>query len=198
MPGVSAFRGAVSKPEKPYKPNEPLTYYRWYWRDWRASRLVQRMTFIERGLYRELLDEQWKEGSIPADPDRLADICGCPPDVMADAWRTLSKCFADVPGSEGRMVVNERLEAERTEQDTKRAKAAIAGRLGGEAKRTLSERHIAVAVEEQSKAVADEQSGRQANASPDGARSLPSSEPDWRKMLGTDPSGRIARIRPTE
>lgn len=45
-------------------PFEALPYYRWHWRDYRANRKVQRMTYIERGLYRELLDECWAEGFI--------------------------------------------------------------------------------------------------------------------------------------
>lgn len=120
------------------KPGEPLAYYRWYWRDWRGSRAVQRMSYVERGLYRELLDEQWKEGAIPADLAELADICGCPVEVMTDAWRTLSKCFRPLANSDGSLLVNERLEAERTEQDRRRINNANAGRLGANAKRTLA------------------------------------------------------------
>ncbi|WLT30074.1 DUF1376 domain-containing protein [Geothrix sp. PMB-07] len=108
-----------------------LPYYKFYWQDWRASRTVQRMNYVERGLYRELLDECWVEGSIPSDHVELADICGCPEQVLTDAWQMLSKCFKDA--GNGRLI-NLRLNEERTEHDQIRAAKAIAGRSGGLAK----------------------------------------------------------------
>lgn len=61
---------------------EPLPYFKWFWRDWRANRKVQRLHYVARGLYRDLLDEQWENGSLPADVEELADICSCPVEVM--------------------------------------------------------------------------------------------------------------------
>lgn len=175
------------------KTNEPLVYYRWYWRDWRGSRAVQRMTPIQRGIYRELLDEQWKSGAIKNDMAWMAEAAMCSVEEMTDAWRTLRSQFVEVPGSEGHLYINERLESERTETDAKRTKAAIAGRLGGIAKQSLanaeqspSERHIAVAgaVSEQSKSSSNPSSSvGLADASPDGARPKPPEEPDWRQVV---------------
>ncbi len=108
----------------------PLDYYRWRWQKWRANRKVQRMTYIERGLYRELLDECWVEGFIPDDIEKMADICGCPVDVMASAWQTLSKCFELVDG----IFINQTLEQERTERDAIRASRSRSGHSGGVAK----------------------------------------------------------------
>jgi uncharacterized protein YdaU (DUF1376 family) len=85
------------------------------------------MTYIERGLYRELLDECWAEGFIPNDIDQMADICGCPVEVMASAWQVLSKCFELSDG----VYVNERIEHERTDRDSIRANRARAGHQGG-------------------------------------------------------------------
>lgn len=110
---------------------EPLGYYKWHWQTWRANRRVQRMSYIERGLYRELLDECWSEGFIPDDIERLADICGCPVEVMANAWQMLSKCFANAGNG---FLYNERLEQERTDMDRTRANRARAGAAGGRAK----------------------------------------------------------------
>lgn len=107
-----------------------LPYYKFYWQDWRASRTVQRMDYITRGLYRSLLDECWAEGSIPTDMDQLADICDCPTEVLANAWQLLSKCFREQNG----VLVNIRLDSERTELDQKRVKLALNGKKGGEAK----------------------------------------------------------------
>lgn len=108
-----------------------LPYYKWFWQDWRANRKIQRMTYIQRGLYRELLDECWVEGSIPNDIKELADICGCPNDVMADAWQVLSSCFELL--DDGRLI-NEKLHSLRTEKDVERLKKAENGKKGGLAK----------------------------------------------------------------
>jgi hypothetical protein len=107
-----------------------LPYYKWFWQDWRANRKIQRMSYIERGLYRELLDECWVEGSIPNDLKELADICGCPNEVMADAWKVLSGCFVLVDG----VLINEKLHSLRTEKDIERLKKAENGKKGGVAK----------------------------------------------------------------
>lgn len=108
-----------------------LPYYKWFWQDWRANRAVQRMTYIQRGLYRELLDECWAEGFIPDDIEKLADICGCPAEVMADAWQVLSKCF--VAAGDG-VLINEKLHTLRTDKDAERARKAANGSAGGKAK----------------------------------------------------------------
>jgi len=89
------------------------------------------MSYIERGLYRELLDECWAEGSIPSGIFELADLCNCPEQVLADAWQKLGKCFADA--GNGRLI-NLRLDEERTETDRNRAAKALAGKAGGLAK----------------------------------------------------------------
>lgn len=109
------------------KTDAPLPYYKWYWQDWRSNRAVQRMSYVERGLYRELLDECWSEGGIPTDMESLADICGCPVEVMANAWQVLARCFHLVDGC----YRNEKLDSLRTERDAVRVKRKDAGRLGG-------------------------------------------------------------------
>jgi uncharacterized protein YdaU (DUF1376 family) len=108
-----------------------LPYYKWFWQDWRANRKIQRMSYIERGLYRELLDECWVEGCIPNDIKELADICGCPEDVMADAWQVLSSCFELL--EDGRLI-NQKLHSLRTEKDVERLKKSENGKKGGLAK----------------------------------------------------------------
>ena len=102
-------------PERPKREkDEPLAYYRWYWRDWRASRKVQRMTISERGVYRELLDECWQRGAIPDDMEKLAEICGCSLPEIAAAWPTVRKCFEPIEGLDGMFLTSQRLELERT------------------------------------------------------------------------------------
>ena len=114
-----------------------LPYYKWFWQDWRANRKIQRMTYIEKGLYRELLDECWVEGFIPDDIEELADICGCPKEIMANAWQVLSKCFEVI---EDGKLVNQKLHSLRTEKDVERLKKSENGKKGGIAK--ASAKHL--------------------------------------------------------
>ena len=110
---------------------EPLPYYRWYWRDWRASRAVQRMRWEARGLYRELLDECWSRGCIPDDAAACAEIAGCPVKVMQKHWPEIREQFVSVGDG---LLVNTRLENERTESDRLRVVRSVNGRRGAEAK----------------------------------------------------------------
>lgn len=114
--------------------SKPLPYLRWYVADYRASRRVQRLSWQERGIYRELLDECWIEGSIPDDVDRLAEIAGCPTGVMAEAWKNLRPMFTPIEGMDGMYLTSRRLEIERSDDDAYRVKMANAGRKGGLAK----------------------------------------------------------------
>ena len=96
---------------------EALPYYRWMWRDWRANRKVQHMSWQARGLYRELLDECWAEGFIPNDVTALAEICGCEVEEMAEVWpRIKARFYEKQPGQ----YTNHTLEDQRTELDTLR------------------------------------------------------------------------------
>ena len=110
---------------------EPLPYYKWLWRDWRANRRVQRLHYVAKGLYRELLDEQWCEGFIPPDVETLADICGCPLSVMQEHWTSLQDLFETQ--EDGRLV-NRKLEQQRTAEDSIRAAKARGGQKSALAK----------------------------------------------------------------
>jgi hypothetical protein len=104
---------------------EPLSYYKWFWKDWRANRAVQRMHYIARGFYRELLDEQFAEGFIPDDIGMLAEICGCPQAVMKEYWPEIQPHFTD--HTEGGLV-HPKMESVRTELDASRVKNSRAAR----------------------------------------------------------------------
>lgn len=119
-----------TRSEKPIRENQPLPYYRWYVRDYRASRAVQQMDYIQQGIYRSLLDEQWESGGLPMRVRELAEIARCPVDVMRRAWDVLRKQFVLVNGR----YVNERLEDERTAKDKQRARNRLNGRKGGRKK----------------------------------------------------------------
>jgi uncharacterized protein YdaU (DUF1376 family) len=119
----------------------PLPYYKWFWQDWRANRKAQRMSYIERGLYRELLDECWVEGFIPNDISILAEICGCPNEVMADAWQVLESCFELVDDK----YINKKMESMRTEKDSERLAKSQSGKKGGDSKSLNSKPKKAIA-----------------------------------------------------
>ncbi len=108
MPLSPLLRGVGISPEKvgalrsPLMKQDSLAWYPWYWQDWRSNRKVQRMTVTERGIYRELLDECWCEGSLPPEPSALAEIARCTLPEMEAAWPALASCF--VPRPDGRLV----------------------------------------------------------------------------------------------
>lgn len=107
-----------------------LPYYRWWVQDYRGSRNVQRLTWQERGIYRELIDECWDKGSIPDDTAKLAEIVGCPEKVMRAAWVRLRGLFTESHDA----LVSPRLEKERSAEDRERLLKQAAGRKGGLAK----------------------------------------------------------------
>jgi hypothetical protein len=86
------------------------------------------MGYVARGLYRELLDEQWVKGGIPSDMQQLADICDCPLEVMQVEWPKMARCFSIKKKG---LLMNGTLESMRTEMDTRRTKLAGYGKVGG-------------------------------------------------------------------
>jgi uncharacterized protein YdaU (DUF1376 family) len=107
----------------------PLPYYRFYLYAYRNSPKVQAMGYVERGFYRELLDECWDKGFIPDNIADLAKICGCPKSRLARAWPTLSKCFisSKYPGK----LTNHRMMKEILATSCKLEKRRKAGSQGG-------------------------------------------------------------------
>jgi uncharacterized protein YdaU (DUF1376 family) len=114
---------------------KPLPYLRWYVTDYRASRNANRLTWQERGLYRELLDECWVEGSIPDDIVRLAEIARCPVGVMAEAWPEMRGLFVEIDGLDGMYLTSRRLEIERSEEDRRRVAMSNGGKRGAQTRR---------------------------------------------------------------
>ena len=105
-----------------------LTWYPWYVDKWRSNRKVARMTPAERGIYRELLDECWLEGSIPSDPDELCEIAHCTRAELDVAWPAIWKCFSE--RADGRFV-NAKIAAVLLAQAEALARQKDGGRRGG-------------------------------------------------------------------
>jgi uncharacterized protein YdaU (DUF1376 family) len=91
--------------------------YQWYPRDYMSDEAVALMSYEQRGIYRDLLDRQWLEGSIPADLSQLAAILRIPVSRFEKLWPQVSAKFK--PAGEGRLV-NTRMEREREKQDAYR------------------------------------------------------------------------------
>jgi len=89
--------------------------YQWYVNDARGDELFMLMTYEQQGIYRALLDHQWVEGSIPADPHRIAILL---PKIsekrFLKLWPLISGKFQ--PHNSDRLL-NARLESQRQKLD---------------------------------------------------------------------------------
>lgn len=110
--------------------------FQFYVKEWRSSRSVLRMTFAQRGMYLEMLLEQWENLTLPDSAREVAELLGGTVEEWEVAWPALRRKFDLV--AEGR-IQNARLEVVRKEQRrykraaTKggKARAAAALRSGG-------------------------------------------------------------------
>lgn len=99
-------------------PKETAPAFQFYVKEWRSSRAVMRMSFAERGMYLEMLLEQWENCSLPDDPKAVSELIGGSVDEWTAAWPVLRRKFADrridpregsTPGAQNR-IVNLKLE----------------------------------------------------------------------------------------
>lgn len=102
--------------------------FQFYFKDWRSSSRVSRMSFKERGMYLELLIEQWDKGPLPLEPRVLAECIGAKDTDFAKCWPTLKACFLHTPDG----WVNERLERERVKQQLRGRRAVDWGKDGSD------------------------------------------------------------------
>ena len=78
--------------------DQKLHSYPWYISDWRESETRIALTISERGLYRELLDHCYSEGSLPNDERTLAMIAAVAPVEFRKSWRRVSSLFEEHSG----------------------------------------------------------------------------------------------------
>lgn len=78
-----------------------LDWYPWYWKNWRLSEARETMNGVERGIYRELLDYCWSDGSIPDDVAAIARLTKHDEATIQAAWATVGKWF--IRGADGRL-----------------------------------------------------------------------------------------------
>jgi hypothetical protein len=79
---------------------EDAPAFQLYIKEWRSSRSVQRMTMQQRGMYLEMLLEQWESLYLPDDPRAVYELVGGPDPVEAwiAAWPVLRRKFCDRRG----------------------------------------------------------------------------------------------------
>lgn len=102
---------------------------------WRGSRAVGRMSFTERGVYFEMMLEQWEKQSIPDDAGAVAESIAVTEAQVADvvaAWATVRRKFVTSKHSPGR-IYNIELENTRRRQRAFYKSKQVAGSRGGKA-----------------------------------------------------------------
>ena len=107
-----------------------------YVKDWRSSRKVQGMNFATRGMYLEMLLEQFDAGSVPGSPAECAALLGGTVTEWQRAWPKIKPCFTTkkLNGrsiASGRMI-NLRLEAVRVDRLRYKKSQAESGLRGAQ------------------------------------------------------------------
>lgn len=103
---------------------------------WRGSRAVQRMSFAERGVFFEMLLEQWEKRNLPDGAEAVADLIASSDAQVAEvvaAWPVVRRKFVTSRGDETR-IYNETMERTRRKQREYRRRRQEAGSVGGRAK----------------------------------------------------------------
>lgn len=83
-------------------------WFPFYPADWLCDEDVCDMTLAQQGAYVRLLGHQWREGSVPAEPDRLRKLVRCSQEEFELIWQAVSKKFLPYPDAIGRLR-NDRL-----------------------------------------------------------------------------------------
>ena len=110
-----------------------LPWYRWYAEDWLASPTRLDMSLAERGMYRDLLDWHYAEGSIPAEETKLRRRLAVTDEEFAAAWSAVSHKFEPCTEDPDRLI-NRRATDVMAETETFLRKQAENGEKGGRPK----------------------------------------------------------------
>lgn len=103
---------------------------------WRSSRTIQRMSMAERGVYLEMLLEQWEKRNLPDSAEAVADAIATTDAQAAEvlaAWPVVRRKFITSRGDKSR-IYNETMERTRRSQREGRRKRQDAGSKGGKSK----------------------------------------------------------------
>src|ERR1035437_5906376 len=109
--------------------------YPWYIADWRTSETRLSLNLAERGLYRELLDYCYLEGSLPEDRDRIKLISGADGHDFARAWNKVRSLFELVSTPNGNRFVHPKVNDVRAKLFTYHEQKKHAGVKSGQSRR---------------------------------------------------------------
>lgn len=114
-----------------------LPWYKWHAADWVRCETRFELTLAERGIYRDLLDLHYLEGSIPKNPRVLVGFLASPEEVetFKKSWEKISKLFQQHPSDPERLV-NRRAVAMIQEQRKFQKTQRLNGSKGGRPKKT--------------------------------------------------------------
>lgn len=101
--------------------------FQFYVKEWRSSRSIMRMSFAERGMYLEMLLEQWENLTLPDDAAAVAELIGGGEAEWRRHWDVLRRRFVTASGGG---IYNVRLEKEREKQRAGSERASTRGRAG--------------------------------------------------------------------
>jgi len=104
--------------------------FQFYPADFLADENVALMSLAARGAYITLLCYCWREGSIPADMDKMGRLCGVDGSAMAQLWTELCLSFS----SSHDRYVNPWLERARLRQIEHRKERQESGKKGAESR----------------------------------------------------------------
>jgi uncharacterized protein YdaU (DUF1376 family) len=102
----------------------------WYVKDWLASEDRHGMTYEERGVYRDLIDQSWLDHGLPSDRNTLMRMLGLAGRKFALIWGTIGKHFEERDGR----LYNAKQERVRAEMDAYREERRQAGSRGGKSR----------------------------------------------------------------
>ena len=105
--------------------------FQFYASDYLSSSKVQQMPLEAQGAYMRLLCYNWQDGTIPADIESLAKLCGVTRNRMKKLWIFLRDSFSVAENFPDKLV-NERLESVRRDQANYRKRQQEAGKLGND------------------------------------------------------------------
>lgn len=104
-----------------------LHSYPWYIKDWLLSEARLTMTLSQRGLYRDLLDHFFEQGSLPANEAALFRMAACDLREFRSAWPVVRTKFEERDGR----LYNGKAEEVLASKVARQVKNAMAGSSGG-------------------------------------------------------------------
>ena len=127
-----ALSPRTSRPIRQVKMKELVVHaYQWFISDWTHSEKAASMSLQERGLYRELLDLCYAQGSVSSDESTLIKLTRSERAEFLKAWPKVKQCF--YLGDDNRYR-NARVDAELSEMREHRKKKSDAGKKGNDAR----------------------------------------------------------------